>query len=94
MVEIRPRRTNAFPYDQFVESEGIPMVSADVGLDDVTQLPLVDWPRTGGKGTYIQLTGTFESERGIYVVEILGGGQLEPERHLYEEQMFVLRGRG
>jgi quercetin dioxygenase-like cupin family protein len=94
MVDIRPRRPNTFPYDHFVQREGIPLVSADVGLDDVTQLPRADWPRTGGKGTYIQLTGTFESERGIYVAELPGGGRLEPEHHLYEEQIFVLRGRG
>jgi quercetin dioxygenase-like cupin family protein len=94
MVDIRPRPSNEFPYDEFVQREGIPLVRAEVGIADVTQLPRADWARTGGKGTYVQLTGTFESERGIYVGEIPGGGKLDRERHLYEEQVFVLRGRG
>src|SRR5438105_4258688 len=94
MVELRWREGNDFPYDDFVRREGIPLVRAEVGLADVTQLSRADWPRTGGKGTYVELTGTFQSERGIYVAEIPGGGELEPERHLYEEQVFVLRGRG
>ena len=94
MVDIRSRPTNTFPYDEFVAREGIPLFSAQVGVADVTQLPRDDWARTGGRGTYIRLAGTFESERGIYVGEIPGGGALNPEHHLYEEQVFVLRGRG
>lgn len=39
----------------------------------------------GGLGTFIELQGSFESERGLYVAEIPGGEALNPERHLYEE---------
>jgi quercetin dioxygenase-like cupin family protein len=63
-------------------------------VEDVTALPREPWARLGGRGTFIQLQGTFESLRGIYVAEIPGGESLEPERHLYEEQVFVLQGRG
>jgi quercetin dioxygenase-like cupin family protein len=94
MVEIRPRESNEFPYDAFVEREGIPRVREEIGFADVTKLPRADWARTGGKGTYLELTGTFQSERGIYVCEIPGGGELKPERHLYEKQLYILRGRG
>jgi oxalate decarboxylase/phosphoglucose isomerase-like protein (cupin superfamily) len=83
-----------FPYSQYMEREGIPVHEAVVGVEDVTQLPRGAWSRTGGLGTFIQLQGTFESQRGIYVAEIPGGGALEPEKHLYEEQIFVLHGRG
>jgi len=74
--------------------EGLPVHEAVVGVADVTALPRRPWARLGGSGTFIQLRGTFESQRGIYVLEIPGGGTLEPEKHLYEKEMFVLQGRG
>jgi oxalate decarboxylase/phosphoglucose isomerase-like protein (cupin superfamily) len=40
------------------------------------------------------LRGTFQLQRGIYIAEIPGGGALEPEKHLYEKEIFVLQGRG
>ncbi len=91
---IRKREQNAFPYELYMEGEALPIHEATIGVDDVTALPRAPWARTGGKGTFIQLQGTFESERGIYVGEIPGGGALEPERHLFQEQIFVLEGHG
>ena len=40
------------------------------------------------------MMGTTQAERGLYVQEIPGGGALNPEKHMYEEAFFVLRGRG
>ena len=77
---VRASRSNQFPYEVFMEGEGVPVHNAVVGVDDVTKLPREPWARTGGKGTFIELVGTFESERGIYVAEIPGGGALEPEQ--------------
>jgi quercetin dioxygenase-like cupin family protein len=93
-MEVRERVGNAFPYDIFMEREGIPIYRAVVGVEDVTALPREPWARTGGLGTFVQLQGTFQSERGVYVGEIPGGQALEPEQHLYEEEVFVLQGRG
>ena len=90
----RRTRNESFPYDEFMEGEGLPIHRAVVGVGDVTQLERKPWARTGGSGAFIQLDGTFESERGIYVGEIPGGGALEPEKHLYEEEIFILEGRG
>ena len=81
-------------YEEWIEREGIPIHETLGGVADVTELPRQPWARTGGLGTFIQMRGTFEAERGIYVAEIPGGGALNPERHLYEEAIFVLRGRG
>src|SRR5882724_9937939 len=80
------------PYDQFMESEGIPCFR-DIGIGKVQNLPLVPWKRLGGKGTYIQLYGT-ESKWGCYLVEVPGRGALNPERHLFEKIFFVVEGRG
>ena len=80
------------PYDNFMESEGIP-VFRDIGVSKVQNLPLAPWKRTGGRGSYIQLHGT-EGKWGCYVIEVPGAGALNPEKHIYEEIYFVVEGRG
>ena len=91
---IRSQRGVRFPYEEYMENEGIPLFQEVAGSGDVTQLPRKPWARTGGNGTFIQLQGTFQSERGIYIQEIPGGQALNPERHIYEKEIFVLEGRG
>src|SRR5262249_23576150 len=76
------------PYDLFMEQEGIP-VFRDIGVRRVQDLPLGDWKRVGGRGTYIQLHGT-EGKWGCYVVEVPGAGALNAERHMYEEIFYVV----
>ena len=79
-------------YDRFMESEGIPVVRG-VGIRNVKALELADWPRMGGRGTYIQLSGT-EGKWGCYLVEVPAAGALNTEKHLYEEIYLVVEGRG
>jgi quercetin dioxygenase-like cupin family protein len=85
---------NTFPYQNYMEDEGIPLFKAVAGTDDVTKLPRKPWARTGGNGTFIELVGTFESERGVFVQEIPGGKSLNPIHHAYQEELFILEGRG
>ena len=80
------------PYDVFMEEQEIPIVR-DFGVRRVQDLPLKPWKRMGGQGSFIQLFGT-EGLWGSYVVEVPGGGALNVERHLYEEQFLVVEGRG
>jgi quercetin dioxygenase-like cupin family protein len=80
------------PYDLFMEAQDIPIVR-DFGVRRVQDLPLKPWKRMGGKGSFIQLFGT-EGLWGCYVVEVPGGGALNSEKHLYEEQYLVVEGRG
>ena len=79
-------------YELWLDHEGVP-VAEGYGIADVRALPRGDWQRTGGKGTYIQMEG-MQGITGMYVVEIPPGGMLKPERHLYQEVMTVLGGRG
>jgi oxalate decarboxylase/phosphoglucose isomerase-like protein (cupin superfamily) len=79
-------------YELWLEREGIPVVEG-YGVDDIVELPRAPWPRTGGKGTYIKLAG-MEGVTGMYVAEIPPGGALMPEKHLYEEVVYILHGRG
>jgi oxalate decarboxylase/phosphoglucose isomerase-like protein (cupin superfamily) len=87
-------RNYRLPYETFITSEGIPIHRGALGVSDVTQLPRAPWKRTGGLGTFIELDGTFQSERGLYVGEIPARSELAAEVHLYEEQIFILRGHG
>ncbi len=79
-------------YDRFMERDGVPCYRG-LGLGSVKDLELVDWPRLGGRGHYIQLHGT-EGKWGCYVVEVPAAGALAPEKHLYEEIFLVVEGRG
>jgi quercetin dioxygenase-like cupin family protein len=62
-------------------------------VDDVYTVPLKPWARTGGQAVCIQLEGTGEMN-DAQVCEIAPGRELAPQRHLYEELVYVLRGRG
>ncbi|MDP2729019.1 MAG: cupin domain-containing protein [Dehalococcoidales bacterium] len=81
-------------YDEWMKSEGIPIYQTMVGIEDVNELPRKPWGRMGGLGTFIEMEGTKQARKGLYVVEIPAGGSLEPEKHLYEELLYVMRGRG
>ncbi len=37
-------------YDKFMEADGLPIFRG-VGIRKVQNLPLVDWPRMGGRGS-------------------------------------------
>ena len=88
------KMSRGFFYEEYMRGEGIPIAEAVAGVGDVTQLPRKPWARTGGTGTFIQLLGPVQSEAGIYVAEIPGGGALNPERHLFEKEIIILQGRG
>jgi mannose-6-phosphate isomerase-like protein (cupin superfamily) len=79
-------------YEEWIKQEGIPVVET-YGVEDVSELPRSPWARTGGKGAFIQLRG-MEGFTGMYVGEIPPGGALNPEKHLYEELIYVLQGAG
>jgi quercetin dioxygenase-like cupin family protein len=80
-----------------MDEQNIP-VYRGVGVYDVRQLPLAPWKTMGGRGTFIQLDGQLDGTGGggfgIYFVEVPAGGELKPERHMYEEIFLVIEGRG
>ena len=82
------------PGEEWMTGEGIPVYETLAGVADVRDLPREQWDRVGGKGTFIQMLSLYQSEKGMFVVEIPPGKALNPERHLYEAFLFVLQGRG
>jgi mannose-6-phosphate isomerase-like protein (cupin superfamily) len=79
-------------YTQFLESEGIPVIRG-FAIDDLKTLELGPWARKGGLGAYVNLEGT-GGTNDAYVCEIPPGGSLNPERHLFEEMIYVVDGSG
>ncbi len=75
----------------FLEREGIPEVTGYSA--DCLTMELEPWERMGGRGAYVHFDGrnTFCT---TYVAEIPEGGQLKPERHLCDELIHVVSGRG
>ncbi|MFC2060007.1 cupin domain-containing protein [Chloroflexota bacterium] len=94
MEDKRPYRAHyaKTAYNQWMEEQGIPIVR-DAAVEDVTQLSRAHWSYLGGPATFIHLPG-MEGWTGMYVAEIPAGGSLNAKKHLYEEVIYVLKGRG
>src|SRR2546427_6868521 len=78
-------------YRQFLKKEGIPVYEG--GFIDVNKIELKPWKRVGALGAYIFLEGTAGTV-DAWVCEIPPGSQTNAERHIFEEQVLVLSGKG
>jgi gentisate 1,2-dioxygenase len=79
------------PYKEWVAKQAIP-VHEGFGLD-LLELDVRPWPRLDAKGAFALLTGRGDFV-DMQVIEIAPGGKTAPQRHLYEEVVYVLAGRG
>ncbi len=86
------RKTAETTYEKWMKKEGIPIVE-DYGVRDLRVLERRPWSRTGGLGAFVELKG-MEGFTGSYIGEIPGGQALKPERHMYEEVIYILEGLG
>lgn len=80
-----------YSYQKFQADEGIPAVTGHA-VEDVAALPRKPWERMGGLGTFINLSE--QQMDDAYVLELSPGASGRPQRHLFEEVVYVLRGRG
>ncbi len=81
------------PYQQWVESEGVPVLDGFIVPDIRGNLPLEHWARKGVPGCFVKLRGG-EGALDAYVIEIPAKGHTEPEKYMFEEEYVVLSGRG
>jgi quercetin dioxygenase-like cupin family protein len=79
-------------YDEWLKAEDLPVISGFF-IADINTIELAPWQRKGVLGAYIRLQGT-EDWTGAYVCEIPPGQQTKPQRHLFEEMIFILKGSG
>ncbi len=79
------------PYLEWVAKENLPVVE-DFGVD-LFNVETRPWPRLGGRGAAIHLKGRGDF-CNMFLLDIPAGGATAPQRHLYEEVVYVLAGRG
>jgi gentisate 1,2-dioxygenase len=80
------------PYELWQESEGLPTVRGHC-VEDLRTLALAPWRRMGASGAFINLIGSGRI-CDSYVCEIPPKGETQARRHLFEEIVYVLKGRG
>ena len=80
------------PYEIYQQWESVPVYKGFI-IDDLLELELGDWARTGGKGAFVNLDGAAGTCDTV-IQEIAPGGELRPQRHLFEEAVFILSGQG
>ena len=92
--EFVPKTYGATPFDQFLEWEELPVIRNFV-VSDIRKLEVMPWRRRGGQGCYIILGHPKEPPNSAaYVCEIPPGESLKPQKQMFEEMIFVLKGRG
>jgi hypothetical protein len=79
-------------YPEFQQEEGIPIYTGYY-FSDLRTMEVGPWSRMGGRGAYVNLLGE-ELSGGNYLCEIPAGQSLKPQKHMYEELVYVLSGRG
>ena len=79
-------------YQEWQAAQSIPVVRG-FHVPDIRQLEVSPWELKGGLGSFICLDGAGKAT-DAYVCEIPPGGKLKPQRHLYEEMVYIASGRG
>lgn len=78
-------------YQEWAQGEGVP-VYEDFGLD-LRELELKPWARHSASGAIALVKGRGDFLE-TYVLEISAGTSTSPQRHLFEEVVYVLDGSG
>ena len=79
-------------YEKWVESEGVPVIKTFF-VEDIRDVKLEWWERKGGYGAFLQMEGAGQVNN-CYICEIPPGKNLKPQRHLFEETIYVVSGEG
>jgi mannose-6-phosphate isomerase-like protein (cupin superfamily) len=79
------------PYVTWAENEAVP-ITEDFGID-LLKVPTAAWPRFGVEGGIVHLKGRGDFV-SIFVLDLAPGAKTEPQRHLFEEVVYVLSGYG
>ena len=80
------------PYEVWQETEGVP-IHKGLAIDNLTTAGVGSWKRKGASGAFINMLGAGRS-CDSYICEIPAQGQTLPERYLFEELIYVVKGRG
>ena len=87
-----PKMVRRSAYGQWQAGEGIPVYDTFF-VEDLKTLKLGPWERIGAQAAFVNLEGAGESNN-CYIAEIAVGASTRPQRHLYEELVYILQGSG
>src|SRR6266850_1305275 len=87
-ISTQPIAEKKSSYRKWIEAEGMALMEGFF-IEDIKDVPLQPWERTGGLGVRICLEGTGETDDS-YICEIPPGKGLKPQRHLFEEMIYVV----
>lgn len=79
-------------YRSWQERQKIPCITG-IYVKDIKTVEVAPWDLKGGLGAFINLEGTGGID-DAYVCEIPPGGRLKPQKHLYEEVVYIAKGYG
>ena len=80
------------PYERWKSEQGLDTIRG-WSVDNLYTVELKDWPARNSSGVFINLEGN-EGFNDSYVQEISPGRSTVPMRHIYEDTIFILSGRG
>jgi hypothetical protein len=85
----KQRAMRKSPFLEWCDAEALKVISG-FGVEDLATVELAYWKRLGGPADYCHLEGS-QGFVGALAVEIPAGKSLKPIRHMYEEQILILR---
>ena len=89
-----PGRGKKSLWEEWTEEEGVPVHITYGGTDLATITDLRPWRRMGGRGAFLMNPDTCKGMCDAYLCVIDPKGSLLPQKHMYEEQVFVMEGHG
>ena len=88
----RRRGDSRFPYDRWMESQGVP-IHAGYYIEDLRNLEVGPWEERECNGAFIQLAG-MEGVAEARITEIPPGGSVVPMKFALDEVVYVVDGQG
>ncbi len=85
-------KSSGMPYDDWMESQGIPIYRGYY-IEDLRTIPLSWWELRGSNSAFIQLDG-MQGINEARVSEIPAGESMRPLKFALDEIVYVLEGRG
>ncbi|MBI4334010.1 MAG: cupin domain-containing protein [Chloroflexi bacterium] len=80
------------PFELWAQAEGVPIIRGHF-VTNAYEVPLKPWMRNGGLAAFVILEGG-EGFGSACICEIPPGRSLNPEKHLFEERIYILQGQG
>jgi quercetin dioxygenase-like cupin family protein len=80
------------PYEEWKATQGLPTLHG-LAVQNIFTEELAPWPQRNGSGVFINLDGT-GGFNDTYLFELAPKQSSAPIKHIYEETVFILNGRG